>query len=235
MTPYGVLLPKKPNDDPACERYLPSFAGMLGIPVIASASLKTAAASFLGVQAGRFADIVSYISTACEQRRPLVITESLLALIEGAGKTLNDGRWKDLLDRCKAAMKQDATIPLVEINDVLTVLRCPEDLWDLMNLDQGRLDRMRNNLLKPFDMEFLAPSRVSLHLFKSAGASCEVVENFNDAPVKVSLRFHGAASSRRSLALSLPQPVSATLARDEGDFQVLELAPRSMALLTANV
>jgi hypothetical protein len=232
MNPYGVLLPKKPNDDPACEQYLPSFVGMLGIPVIASASLKTSAASFLGAQAGRFADIASYIATAYEQHRPLVMTAAVLDMIEESSKTLNDGRWKDLLDHCKAAMNQDKTTPLVDISDALSVLRCPADLWDLMKLDQGSLDRMRNNLLIPFDMEFLAPSRVSLHLFKSAGTWCEMVENFNDAPVTVSVRFRGAASSRRGLALSLPQRTSATLARNESDSYALDLAPRSMALLT---
>jgi len=205
MEPYGVLLSKKPNDDPEKDAYLPSFAGMLGIPILASTSLKNAEAAFLCAQAGNFDGITSYIEAACEDEKPLLISSNLL----------------DMLDAglCKKLRSTDNYI-----------LNCPADLWDLMKLDQEELDKMRNKLLKPFGLEFFAPSRVSLHLFKSESSNCEIIENFNDFPVKIRLNFAGEIVLVRRLKLALPKGESATFVKSGASYSI-ELKPRSMALL----
>lgn len=227
MQPYGILLPKKANDDSEKEAYLPSFAGMLGIPVVASASLKNSDAVFLGAQAGNFNGIDSYIENALRENKSLVVTSNFLNMIKA-------DLCKKLLSSCKVVQDDGEKVCVNDINESLTVLHCPSDLWDLMSLQQDELDRMRNKLLKPFRIEFFAPSRVSLHLFKSENSLCEIIENFNDFPVSVCLKFNGKTKLVRSLKLVLPKKQSATLAETDASYSV-KLKPRSMALLSAIV
>ncbi len=223
METYGVPVPKKPNDDTEQELYLPSFIGMLGIPVVASASLKDAETSFLGAQAASFPGIACHVASFRKEGRPLVVTTNLLDMVD-----VDDD---ELLKKLHAASKDERKGCVIEVDDSLSIVRCPDDLWELMDMDQDALDRMRNRLLKPFGIEFHAPSRVSLHLFKSTSGFCEVVENFNDSPVNATLRFQSKAV--RNLKLAVPTRDSAALTQDGDGSHTLVLQPRSLALLYA--
>ena len=226
MEPYGVLLPKNPNDDPEKEAYLPSFAGMLGIPSVAAASLKDAPSIFLGAQARGFHELTHYIESTLTTGRPLLLTSNLLKSIrghDGVGPAL-----RTLLER----EEEGASSPIIsEVGENVVILRCPDDLWELTKLDQPELDQMRNKLLRPFGIEISAPAKVSLHLFKSAKSRCEVIENFNGSPVEVSIKFQDKASGLRNLELALPNAKCTTLARMSDGSYLLKIGPRSLALV----
>jgi hypothetical protein len=228
MEPYGVLVPKKPNVDSQEEAYLPSFIGMLGVPVFASASLAPFEAAFLGMQAAGFENLSASMEQAYENGRPLVVTLGLLRTLEKNGVKLPAN-----LARLNAVgTENNDKAELIDIDNVFSVLRCPAELWELMNLAQDELDQMRNKLLKPFGIEFFSPAKVSLHLFRSDAAFCEVIENFNDSPVKVQLKFNGEKVVERKPGLALPQRDSAKIMEHTLNSYVIELKPRSMLLIS---
>ncbi|HEX2951148.1 MAG TPA: hypothetical protein VHV83_16515, partial [Armatimonadota bacterium] len=238
MTPYGVAVPKQPNADPTTELFLPSFVGMLGIPAIAAASLADRGSAFLGAQAATFPKVISFIETALTDNRPLVVTAHLLAALENGHQLPENAFWQKLsavgrtaADGGHTAADGGHTASLTDVTPGIAVLSCPEDLWQLMELDQGELDRFRNALLKPFGIEFFAPARVSLHLFASEDRHGEIVENFTDTPVTVTLRFATQNSRQRRCKLAVPTRESATLVNNDDSTYSLYLAPRSMALL----
>lgn len=231
MTPYGVTVPKQPNADPEQELFLPSFVGMLGIPAIATASLTKRGSAFLGAQAATFPEVISFIETALTDNRPLVVTAHLLAALANGHQLPENAFWQKLLAAGRAAADGGRTASITDVAPGIAVLSCPEDLWHLMELEQGELDRFRNTLLKPFGLEFFAPAKVSLHLFASANRHSEIVENFTDTPVTVTLRFPEQNSRQRRCTLAMPTRESATLVASDERTYSLRLSPRSMALL----
>ena len=58
----------------------------------------------------------------------------------------------------------------------------------LLKLGQADLDPLRAGLLKPLGVDFRAPNKTALYLFRDGS---RVIENFNDEPVEV--QFNGNA------------------------------------------
>jgi len=222
LSPYGVLVPKYPNDDTTQEAYLPSFVGMLGIPVLPSATLAVAPSAFLGIQCRNFPGLTGYLKNALTAHRPLVLTSALLKSL--GNDDLAELPIRQLLASCKSGIVERSI-------DHLILLDCPDDLWQLTTMPLTELNAVRNLLLRPFNIEFMAPAKVSLHLFKDSTRGCEVIENFNDFPVEITIRFTEDTACRRTLALTLPVEAATLTVIAENTFR-LKLTPRALALLT---
>jgi len=110
-----------------------------------------------------------------------------------------------------------------------------DDIWNLCAIEQGELDVLRNKLLAPFGVEFCAPARVALNLYDD---DMEVIQNFNDAPVDVTLKLGRGASpyarkrngKARKIALTLSRDKQATFSRDGCTYK-LTLPPRTLVVL----
>jgi hypothetical protein len=74
------------------------------------------------------------------------------------------------------------------------------DIWNLTKIPQDELDFMRNRLLAPFGLELYAPSRVALNLFDD---DMEIIQNFNDHAVDISMLITGRKRKTRKIALRL--------------------------------
>jgi hypothetical protein len=246
QTPRGVLVPKAPCP-PAeghAEDYLPGFVGMLGIPVLPASRLREAEAAFLGRQALGFDGLVDWIDEAIRRAMPLVVTDGLLDALRADGLSL-PAPLAAAMDAAENRPGAAGSPEVIRCTDTLRVLHCPEDLWDLTRLGPADLDRLRGCLSAPFGLAFAAPSRVSLHLFGSGPLGGEVIENFRDDPVEVSIGWTRSASSfapgsqagasptQPKLLLTLSQTGSASLRPDGPSGVVLSLPPRSLAVLEA--
>ncbi len=223
MTPRGVLVPKKPDDDPKKECYLVSFIGMLGIPVLPAASLKDAPAASITIHSAAFDNLHKYIQTALDKGKPLLLSYELLQILP------EDMRKKIGISNTWLNNQKKKTF-MIPINDTISILRSSEDHWKLMDLDPKVLDQIRNNLLVPFGLKMNAPSRVSLHLFESGGKYVEAIENFNDKEVRVVLEY-GKSSGKRHLLRAFPDKDSVRIVKTSENTIELEIAPRSLALL----
>ena len=104
------------------------------------------------------------------------------------------------------------------------ILDVTRDAWPLMNLNAETLQPIRDAMLRPFGMEFEAPTRVSLYLF---GNSLVVIENFNGRPVDVRLKRTNVSTP--SVVLAMPANSCAMEVR--GDDARLKLLARSLVVL----
>lgn len=205
LEPEGVLLPKQPNNDPAAEAYLPSFIGMLGVPVLPAASLQPCLAALLAVQAAAFDGLEAFVADLRRAGTPFVVT-------------------RGLLERHPALA--------AEAGQELATLDVPGDLWQLMAMPRDALDALRNRLLAPFGLAVSAPSRVSLHLFRRGARRLIAVENFNGEPVQVRLTpLAGQTPFPERAALALPVASSVGVQREAAGAITIGLAARALAVL----
>ena len=89
------------------------------------------------------------------------------------------------------------------------------------------LDALRNKLLAPYGAEFFAPSRVALNLYDD---DMEVIQNFNDDPVAVTLRLPGRNAKARKIALVLSEGRDVEMERS-GMSYALTMPPRTLVVL----
>jgi len=164
MALYGVAAPKKPNCDQGDDAYLHGFLCMLGIPVRAAASLGELAESFISAHCVKFETISEYLEALCSTGRPFAITHAAVEQMTAAGKPVP----RAILSAYETCKK--AGTCFVKINAQACLLRF-EKAWDLMALE--RLDELRNGLLMNFGLEFYAPSRVALQLYKEKARHIE--------------------------------------------------------------
>ena len=167
----GIAAPKPPHSDAHDESYVYDFVGMLGLPLVPTAIVRTdAQAAVLPVQALQDPDLPDKLETLLKAGVPVLVTDGLAGRLP-----MTNARADDLL-----------------------ILKVGGEPKDLLNLTRRELKPLREKLLAPFGMRFDAPNKVALYLI---GSDCVVVENFNDSAVTATLKFARPIEARRALVL----------------------------------
>lgn len=194
----GILAPKPPNSDGDGDRYVYDFVGMLGLPLVPSASVRDdVPAAFLPVQTLKDPRLVAKLGKMLDDEKPLLITNHLA-------------------DKLPESIR-------VRLTDA-EVLDVPDDLWSLMDLPSDKLRTIRERMLKPFGIEFDAPTRVALYLF---GDDLVVIENFNDTEIETVLTIESRA--KPTVALTIPAK-TVSISAEPGSAKV-QLPGRSLVAL----
>jgi hypothetical protein len=168
---HGIAAPKPPNSDAHNEQYVYDFVGMLGLPLIPTAEIRTdAKAAFLPVHALKDAALGSKLSKLLGADAPVLVTDGL------AGK----------LD------------PAVRDDENVLVLKVDGQPRSLLELTRQQLKPIRDKMLAPLGIRFDAPNRVALYLI---GDDCIVIESFTDETVTATLEFDRPIQSRKALVL----------------------------------
>jgi hypothetical protein len=153
----GIAAPKPPNSDAFDEQYVYDFVGMLGLPLVPTAEIRTdVKAAFLPVHALKDPQLPDKLKAMLAAKTPVLITDGL-------------------------AKKLPASITG---DDNLLVLKVNGKPNSLLDLTREQLKPIRDKLLAPLGIRFDAPSKVALYLF---GDHHLAIENFNNEAVRVSL------------------------------------------------
>jgi hypothetical protein len=169
----GVLAPKPPNSDADDEMYVFDFVGMLGLPLVPAAEIRSdVKAAFFAVHSLKDPAFSGKLNKMLSAKKPVLITD-------GLAKKLKDVNLKD---------------------ENLTVLKVDGNPHNLLKLTRDELNTIRNKLLAPFGIRFDAPNKVALYLI---GDTHLIVENFNDEPVNVSFEFSNGVIARKALVLPM--------------------------------
>jgi len=184
----GILAPKPPNSDAYDEQYVFDFVGMLGLPLVPAAQIRSnAKAAFFSVHALKDPDFPKKLKKILAAKKPLLITD-------GLAKRLED----------------------VEIDDEnLIILKPNGNPRGLLELTREQLKPIRDKLLAPFGIRFDAPNKVALYLI---GEDCLIVENFNDEPVDVSVEFSKPVKAHKTLVLPIDGDVKLSINRRRLNF-----------------
>ncbi|MGA3266959.1 MAG: hypothetical protein ABSE16_09070 [Verrucomicrobiota bacterium] len=159
--PVGIAAYKPPNSSPHDERCVFDFVGMMGLPLAPCHEFPThAPAAFLSLDALADTNLVTELGDFIHTGRTLLLTDGLAKQLAGQVNL------------------QAANVHVLAVNQK------PDSL---LTLTQPQLDELRAPMLAALGTTFEAPNRVALYLFTRGGW---VVENFNDAPVDVTLNGH---------------------------------------------
>jgi hypothetical protein len=180
----GILAPKPPNSEPYNEMYVFDFVGMLGLPLVPEAEIKSTDALFLSVHALKDKHIVDKLEKMMDLGTPLLVTDGLRE------------RLKDQID-----LK----------GDNVSILEIKGDPRSALTMDQGSLLKLREKMLKPFGINFDAPGKVALYLI---GDSHVVVENFNDENVKAVITMPGLKQAKALVNLPVDSDINLKLEGD---------------------
>jgi hypothetical protein len=154
----GIAAYKPPNSHPGNEKRVFDFIGMLGLPLVPCHQFPTnAPAAFFSLHSLKDADLAGNLSAFIRSGKPVLLTT-------GLRKSLTNFTQLDAPNVYSVSVKDD-----------------PKSLPEL---SQKELDELRAPLLRPLNLAFHTPNRVSLYFFKDRSW---VVENFNDQPVRVEL------------------------------------------------
>ena len=167
----GIAAPKPPNSEGFNEQYVYDFVGMLGLPLIPTAQIRTdAKAAFLPLHAVKDPQWSEKLAALLRAGAPVLVTDGLAA-------------------RLPADLAADTNLLTLKVNGA------PKSLLTLTRED---LKPIRDKLLAPFGIRFDAPNKVALYLF---GDDCLVVENFNDEPISATLEFTQSVKPTKALVL----------------------------------
>jgi hypothetical protein len=156
--PVGIAAYKPPNSSPQDDPRVFDFAGMIGLPLVPCHQFPAnAPALFLSAHALADTNLADELARFIQTRRPVLLTDGLARRLGGR-------------------------VNLTAANVYVLAVEAKPD--SLLALPQAQLDSLRAPLLAAFHTSFQAPNRVALYLFTKRGW---VVENFNDAPVEVTL------------------------------------------------
>ena len=194
----GILAPKPPSSEPHSDRYIFDFLGMLGLPLVPSDEITDAEAFFLSTHALKDQELMPKLKRMIDSGKPLLITDGLR-------------------DRSKDQIDLEA--------DNIQILETGDEPRSIMNMDRASLLNLREKMLKPFGINFDAPSKVSLYLI---GDDLVVIENFNDEVVDVQLRMSGLTNAEELITLPVEQCVKMQL--DDNDVS-MSISPRSMVAM----
>ncbi len=187
----GIAAPKPPDSDALGEAYVYDFVGMLGLPLVPTATIDTdAKAAFLPAQA---------------LKDPLVYGKLGALLDAGAPVLVTDGLIKRLTT-------------FVTDNDNLVVLKVNGNPKSLFKLTRQELKPIRDKLLAPFGLRFDAPSQVALYLI---GDDCVMVENFNDEAVTAVLEFSRSVAAKAAVVLPADGDVQFSCESGKIDFATI--------------
>ena len=155
----GVAAPKPPSSNADGESYVYDFVGMMGIPLVPTATVDPEApAAFYPVHVLKDPDFLAKFRRMLADQKPVLITDGLAGRIP--------------MDRM--------------LRPNLRILKVDGSPKRLLELDREELNAIRKPLLAPFGLDLDAPNKVALYLF---GDDLLAVENFNDEPVTVTLTF----------------------------------------------
>ncbi len=167
----GIAAPKPPNSDAHDERYIFDFVGMLGLPLVPTATIAPdAKAAFFAVHALKDPGFRGKLTTMLDAGKPVLISD-------GLAKRLDE------------KLSRHANV---------TILRAGGDPKNLLKLTRDDLQPIREKMLEPFGMTFDAPNKVALYVF---GGRHIVVENFNDRVVDVGLGLPREGEAEITLVL----------------------------------
>jgi len=167
----GIAAPKPPNSDAHNEQYVYDFVGMLGLPLIPTAEIRTdAKAAFLPVHALKDPRLNDKLAAMLKAGTPVLVTDGLAA-------------------KLPADLANDRNLLTLKVNGKPN---------SLLNLTREELKPIRDKLLAPFGLRFDAPNKVALYLF---GDNCIAIENFNDEPITATLEFMHPVNPTKSLLL----------------------------------
>jgi hypothetical protein len=168
----GIHLPKLPHSEPLTERYIFSFFGMLGLPLVPDHVIdEKAKSAIFSVHALKEPGFSEKLKTMLNAGTPVLITDGLAKLLSNQ--------------------------VLLEDND-LTILKVAGEPKSLLDLNRQELKLIRDKLMLPLGLKFDAPNKVSLYLL---GENLVVIENFNDTMSDVTIEFSGDHSFKKRLSL----------------------------------
>jgi hypothetical protein len=168
----GIHMPKLPNSEPLNEKYIFSFLGMLGLPLVPDYKINNNAGSAIfTVHALKEPGFSARLKTFLDSGKPVLITD-------GLSKLLSDQKLLDYTN--------------------LMVLKVGDDPKNLLKMTREELNQIRDKLLTPLGIKFDAPNKVSLYLLAS---NYFIIENFNDEPVNVTLELPKISEIQKTLIL----------------------------------
>jgi hypothetical protein len=155
----GIHAPKPPNSDAYNEQYVYDFVGMLGLPLVPDAEIRSdAKAAFFPVHSLKDPEFQAKLKRMLAAGKPVLITDGL------AGR-LGDVNLDD---------------------ESLVILKVNGKPRSLLELTREELRPIRDKLLLPWGIKFDAPNKVALYIIDE---DYMIVENFNDEPVDAMLTF----------------------------------------------
>jgi len=167
----GIAAPKPPASDGRNEKYVYDFAGMLGLPLIPTAEIRTdAKAVFLSIHAMKDPQLNEKLAAMLKARTPVLVTDGLVA-------------------KLPRELASDKNLLTLKVNGK------PNSLLSLTGED---LKPIRDRLLAPLGVRFNAPNKVALYLI---GDHWVVIENFNDQSVTAVLEFSKEVRTTESFLL----------------------------------
>ncbi|MEJ2703568.1 MAG: hypothetical protein P8Z79_14110 [Sedimentisphaerales bacterium] len=167
----GVIAPKPPNSDAYDEQYVFDFVGMLGLPLVPTATIKPdAEAAFFSVHALKDPAFTGKLDKMLAANKPVLITDGLAKRLPGLD-----------ID-----------------NKNLTILKLDGNVRNLLKLTREQLKPIRDKLLSPLGLKFDAPNKVALYLI---GEHSLIVENFNDESIDATIEFSKPLRAQKTLVL----------------------------------
>jgi len=186
----GIAAPKPPNSDALNEQYVYDFVGMLGLPLVPTAEIRTdAKAMFLPVHALKDPQLPDKLKAMLAAGTPVLVTDGL-------------------------AKKLPAPIAGDENLLVLKVGGKPASLLDLT---RQQLKPIRDKLLAPLGVRFDAPNKVALYLI---GDHCVAIENFNNETISASLGFRGSPTARKQALVLPVNGSALVIVDEAGQFEL---------------
>ncbi|MHC4106330.1 MAG: hypothetical protein ACYSR9_15410, partial [Planctomycetota bacterium] len=169
----GIHAPKPPNSDAYNEQYVYDFVGMLGLPLVPAAEIRSdAKAAFFPVHALKDPEFPAKLKRMLAAGKTVLITDGLA------------GRLDD-----------------VNLDDEnLVILKVNGKPRSLLELTREQVKPIRDKLLPPLGIKFDAPNKVALYLI---GEDYLIVENFNEEPVDATLTFSRPFKAERELVLPI--------------------------------
>jgi len=184
----GILAPKPPNSDAFNEQYVFDFVGMLGLPLVPAAEIRSdAKAAFFSVHALKDPKFADKLKKMLDAGKPVLITDGLAKRLKNINRD----------------------------DENLTVLKVSGNPHNLLKLTRKELEPIRNKLLAPFGLRFDAPNKVALYLI---GDNCLIIENFNDESINATVEFSQPVKARKALVLPPEGNVELTRNRGKLEF-----------------
>jgi hypothetical protein len=155
----GVAAPKPPSSDAQNEQYVYDFVGMLGLPLIPTAEIRTdAKAAFLRIHAMKDPQLNDKLAAMLKAGTPVLVTDGLAA-------------------KFPSELASDKNLLTLKVDGKPS---------NLLSLTREDLKPIRDKLLAPFNVRFDAPNKVALYLI---GDHHLAVENFNDEAVRATVEL----------------------------------------------
>ena len=207
---YGILVPKKPNERPMSDQKLVGQIGLLGIPFLASATLREGEGYFLTAHSNGFDNLASCVQVAQQNQKPLACTWAV---------------YQKLVEK--------EVFPSTEVPETWGMIFQPDGashfVGNPFEMNREELNGLRNRFTHQWGIALDAPCYVSLHLFRKGDKKIEVVENFNDEEINVKLNYK--ESKKRKIGLSLPDAGSTSVVQMDENNLALTIRPRSLVLI----